>query len=221
MAASVSLAPPIRRNTGVLVAAMIGGVLLLLFGLLCLALYLAWPALETRSARTLVTPDEAISQAAEFAALGVYGLGLGAGLLWQVVRAWRGVPGRRFRPARVAGVLALLLFPVALVLGVAALDLPHRAAGYLFPLPALLAVLTPPVLVISLVAQAGWGRGRVRRGAESPPRRCCPPRRRLPDASAAKIPLPPTWSAGPSGRRPDGACWARWPGAWPAPAPSP
>ena len=100
----------------------------------------------------------------QFAVLAAYGLGLGAALIWQALRAARGEAGRRFRPALWLGILAVVIFPVALAGGVDALALPHRAAGYLFPAPALLVILAPAALTLALV---GWGA----RGARNEPAR--------------------------------------------------
>src|SRR5205823_13199273 len=108
---------PARRR-GLLVAATVGGALLLFFGALCLLLYLAWPLLEDRPAAQPLSPDEAISQAAEFAVLGVSWLGIGGALLWQAVRAWQGQPARWFRPGLLGGLLALAVFPLALAAGI-------------------------------------------------------------------------------------------------------
>jgi RsiW-degrading membrane proteinase PrsW (M82 family) len=142
-----------------LIAAGIGAGLLLVVGAICFLLYLAWPLLESgERGPAIISPDEAISQAAQFAILAFYGLVLGGALLRQVIRGSRGAPSARFQPASVAGVLAVVGFPVALLAGIVALQLPHRVAGYLFPLAALLAVLTPPVLVLNLVGRAGWRR---------------------------------------------------------------
>lgn len=181
-----------------MIAAGIGAGLLLVGGAVCFLLYLAWPLLESGQRGPAVGPDEAISQAAEFAVLAFYGLVLGSALLRQVVRGSRGAPSARFRPATLAGVLALVGFPLALLAGIAVLQLPHRVAGYLFPLAALLAVLTPPMLVLNLVGRAGW-----RRTGDEPVTSPPPQPGGLPGRSSREDPFagdlvrrvvgPPTW----------------------------
>jgi hypothetical protein len=191
------MALPPRRGTGLLIAAGIGAGLLLVGGAICFLLYLAWPLLESGQRAPAVGPDEAISQAAEFAVLAFYGLVLGSALLRQVVRGSRGVPSARFRPATLAGVLALVGFPVALLAGITVLQLPHRVAGYLFPLAALLAVLTPPVLVLNLVGRAGWRRTGDEPPAVRPPPGGMPGRTSREDPFAGdlvrRVVGPPTW----------------------------
>ena len=161
MVASVSRPRTGGAWNGPRIAALVGGWLLLIAGAACAALYLAWPLLDSVPGSPLAgAPPWARRPSSRSSA--PTGSAWAAALIWQALRAARGEAGRRFRPALRLGILAVVLFPVALAWGVDALTLPHRAAGYIFPAPALLVILAPAALTLALV---GWGA----RGARNEP----------------------------------------------------
>jgi RsiW-degrading membrane proteinase PrsW (M82 family) len=149
--------PPARPAAdGLRTFATVGMVLFLLLGALALLGYLAWPLMEGGTGDDRVGPDDAVATAAQFGVLAVLCLGLGAALLFQLSRAWRGQAGSRFYPHPALIAVVGLLVPVTIWAGGTILAGPHQAAGYLFPFAAAAAVILPALGVAQWVGRAGW-----------------------------------------------------------------